>query len=72
MFSACYGVLRFVMESGAKGCELIVSGKLRAQRAKAMKFRDGFMLSAGDPTRTYVDTAVQHVLLRQGVLGIKV
>ncbi|KAJ1386723.1 hypothetical protein SESBI_40579 [Sesbania bispinosa] len=25
---ACYGVLRFVMESGAKGCEVIVSGKL--------------------------------------------
>jgi len=30
---ACYGVLRFVMESGAKGCEVIVSGKLRAARA---------------------------------------
>jgi hypothetical protein len=27
------------MESGAKGCEVIVSGKLRAQRAKAMKFK---------------------------------
>jgi ribosomal protein S3 len=37
--SACYGVLRFIMESGAKGCEVIVSGKLRAQRAKAMKFK---------------------------------
>jgi ribosomal protein S3 len=36
---ACYGVLRFVMESGAKGCEVIVSGKLRAQRAKSMKFK---------------------------------
>ena len=69
---ACYGVLKFVMESGAKGCEVIVSGKLRAQRAKAMKFRDGYMISAGDPTRQYVDSAVRHVLLRQGVLGIKV
>merc|ERR1712167_381306 len=35
---ACYGVVRFVMESGAKGCEVIVSGKLRGQRAKCMKF----------------------------------
>lgn len=69
---ACYGVLKYVMESGAKGCEVIVSGKLRAQRAKAMKFRDGYMISAGDPTREYVDSAVRHVLLRQGVLGIKV
>ena len=30
------------------------------------------MLSAGDPVREYVDSAVRHVLLRQGVLGIKV
>ena len=30
------------------------------------------MIHAGDPTNDYVDTAVRHVLLRQGVLGIKV
>ena len=30
---------RFIMENGAKGVEVIISGKLRAQRAKAMKFR---------------------------------
>jgi ribosomal protein uS3 len=69
---ACYGVLRFVMEAGAKGCEVIVSGKLRAQRAKSMKFKDGYMVSSGDSARTYIDSAVRHVLLRQGVLGIKV
>lgn len=69
---ACYGVLRFIMESQAKGCEVIVSGKLRAQRAKAMKFRDGYMISSGGPTKDYIDSAVRHVLLRQGVLGIKV
>lgn len=48
---ACYGVLRFVMESGAKGCEVLVSGKLRAQRAKCMKFVDGFMIHAGTPVK---------------------
>ncbi|KAG7036415.1 40S ribosomal protein S3-3 [Cucurbita argyrosperma subsp. argyrosperma] len=83
---ACYGVLRFVMESGAKGCEVcvvptvfssttflvIVSGKLRAQRAKSMKFKDGYMISSGQPCKDYIDSAVRHVLLRQGVLGIKV
>ena len=72
MRSACYGVLRFVMESGAKGCEVIVSGKLRAQRAKSMKFKDGYMVSSGSPVNDYVDGAVRHVMLRQGVLGIKV
>jgi small subunit ribosomal protein S3e len=69
---ACYGVVRFVMDNGAKGCEVIVSGKLRAQRAKSMKFGDGFMISSGNPTRAYIDSAIRHVLLRQGVLGIKV
>ncbi|CAL5003880.1 unnamed protein product [Urochloa decumbens] len=62
---ACYGVLRFVMESGAKGCEVIVSGKLRAQRAKSMKFKDGYMISSGQPVNEYIDSAVRHVLLRQ-------
>ena len=63
--------LRFIMESGAKGCEVVVSGKLRGQRAKAMKFVDGLMIHSGDPCNDYVDTACRHVLLRQGVLGIK-
>ena len=65
-------MLRFIMESGAKGCEVIVSGKLRAQRAKAMKFKDGYMIAAGHPAEDYIDGCVRHVMLRQGVLGIKV
>jgi small subunit ribosomal protein S3e len=69
---ACYGVVRFVMESEAKGVEVIVSGKLRAQRAKAMKFNDGYMIKTGDVERHFVAKAVRHIKLRQGVLGIKV
>jgi small subunit ribosomal protein S3e len=69
---ACYGVLRFIMESQAKGCEVIVSGKLRGQRAKSMKFVDGLMIHSGEPVNEYLQKAVRHVQLRQGVLGIKV
>mmetsp|Transcript_15285 Transcript_15285/g.47467 ORF Transcript_15285/g.47467 Transcript_15285/m.47467 type:complete len:232 (+) Transcript_15285:82-777(+) len=69
---ACYGVVRFVMDSGAKGVEVVVSGKLRAQRAKAMKFTDGYMIKTGHSKRSYIDAAVRHVLMRQGVLGVKV
>lgn len=65
---ACYGVLRFIMESGAKGCEVVVSGKLRGQRAKSMKFVDGLMIHSGEPTNEYVNTATRHVLLRQGTI----
>merc|ERR1739848_597113 len=69
---AAYGVLRFIMEAGAKGCEVIISGKIRGQRAKAMKFNDGMMIHSGNPVKYYVDPAVRHVKLRQGMLGIKV
>merc|ERR1712118_271933 len=69
---ACYGVVRFIMESNALGCEVIVSGKVRGQRAKAMKFANGYMIAAGNPKREFIESAVRHVLLRQGCLGIKV
>ncbi len=59
---AAYGVLRFVMESGAKGCEVVISGKLRAARAKSMKLHDGFMIHSGQPVKDFVDEAVRHVL----------
>lgn len=69
---ACYGVMRLVMEDGAQGCEVIVSGKLRGQRAKSMKFKEGYMVKSGNAVVHYVDSAVRHVLLRQGVLGVRV
>merc|ERR1712012_1343062 len=50
----------------------IVTGKLRGQRAKAMKFGDGYMIKTGHAGQVYTDVAVRHVLMRQGVVGIKV
>jgi len=67
---ACYGVVRYIMENGAKGVQVIISGKLGGQRAKAMKFRDGYMIKSGDPVNYYIDKAVRHILLKQGCLGI--
>ena len=45
--------------------QVIVSGKLRAARAKSMKFKDGYMISSGSPVNDYIDSAVRHVMLRQ-------
>merc|ERR1712060_1042901 len=68
---ACYRALRFIMESKTCGCEIVATGKLRGQRAKAMKFKQGYMIATGDAKNHYIDSAVKHVKLRQGVLGIK-
>jgi ribosomal protein uS3 len=69
---ACYGVLRYIMDNEAKGVEVIVAGKMRGQRAKAMKFRDGYMIKSGNAARFYVDKAIRHIQLKQGMLGITV
>lgn len=69
---ACYGVLRFIMESGADGCEIVVAGKLRGQRAKAMKFTQGKMIHSGYPAEVYIRESVRHIKMKQGILGIKV
>ena len=37
-----------------------------------MKFTDGYMIKTGHSKRAYIDAAVRHVLMRQGVLGVKV
>ncbi|XP_076040863.1 small ribosomal subunit protein uS3-like isoform X2 [Oratosquilla oratoria] len=69
---ASYSIMRFIMQSGAQGCEVIVSGKLRGQRAKTLKVRDGMMVKAGQPVTDFVDSSTKQVTLRQGSLGLKV
>ena len=56
----------------AKGCEVIISGKLSQQRAKSMKFKKGYMISAGQAKKDYIDVGSRHVMLKQGVMGVKV
>jgi small subunit ribosomal protein S3e len=70
--TAATNVIRQMLQRGAKGCEVIVSGKVRQQRAKSMKFRDGYMIHSGQPRISYMDTAVRHIGLRQGIIGVKV
>eukprot|EP00307_Rebecca_sp_RCC1486_P007612 CAMPEP_0119414350 /NCGR_PEP_ID=MMETSP1335-20130426/6833_1 /TAXON_ID=259385 /ORGANISM="Chrysoculter rhomboideus, Strain RCC1486" /LENGTH=221 /DNA_ID=CAMNT_0007439225 /DNA_START=43 /DNA_END=708 /DNA_ORIENTATION=+ len=69
---AAYGVVRFIMESGAKGAEVVIAGKVRGARAKGMKFGDGYFIRTGHPHKLYVDNAIRHVSMRQGMIGIRV
>jgi small subunit ribosomal protein S3e len=70
---AANNILAAVMKRGqAKGCEIMISGKVRGQRAKAMKYKQGYLISTGEPKKEFVDEACRHVEMRQGMLGIKV
>lgn len=57
---------------GAIGCTIIISGKIRGQRAKAQKYVAGYQISTGQPKNDFIDCAIRNAELRAGVLGLKV
>lgn len=70
---AASSVIRTAVDKDkAKGCEVIISGKLSQQRAKSMKFKKGYMISSGQVKDDYLETAYRHIQLKQGVMGVKV
>jgi small subunit ribosomal protein S3e len=69
---AANSILKSIMRSNAKGCEIIISGKLKQQRAKSMKYKMGELISTGQPKNDYIDLAVRHVYFAQGMMGVKV
>jgi len=69
---AIFWALRRIMESGALGCEIVVRGKLRSNRTRFEKVGDGYMPKSGDPALTQVKSAVSHVKLKRGILGVSV
>jgi len=64
--------LNQVMEAGALGCEIVISGKLRTERARFEKFRAGYLIKCGEPSLRYMQKAVAHVQLKQGMFGVRV
>lgn len=64
--------LNQVMEAGALGCEIVISGKLRTERARFEKFRAGYLIKCGEPSLKYMQKAVAHVQLKQGMFGVRV
>lgn len=69
---AAFWALNRVMESGALGAEIIISGKLRTDRARFEKFNAGYLPKSGNPALKYVRKATMHVQLKPGMLGVKV
>mmetsp|Transcript_32858 Transcript_32858/g.29728 ORF Transcript_32858/g.29728 Transcript_32858/m.29728 type:complete len:237 (+) Transcript_32858:92-802(+) len=69
---AATSIMRSVERESARGCEVIISGKLRQQRAKTMKYKSGYMIATGQPKIDYIDEAVRHIEFKQGIMGVKV
>lgn len=69
---AGFWALNQVMEAGALGAEITISGKLRTERARFEKFKAGYMPRCGDPALKYLRKAEVHVQLKPGIFGVKV
>lgn len=54
------------------GIEVVVSGKLRQQRAKTIKYKGGYLISTGQPKLEFIQVAIRHVFFKLGIVGIKV
>ena len=67
-----YWALNRVMEAGALGAEIIISGKLRTDRSRYEKFKAGYLPKCGDAALKYMRKAEVHVQLKPGMLGVKV
>jgi small subunit ribosomal protein S3 len=61
-----------VMEAGALGCEIVISGKLRTERARFEKFRAGYFPRCGDPALKFTRKTEAHVQLKAGMFGVRV
>ena len=69
---AGFWALNQVKEAGALGAEIIISGKLRTDRARYEKFRDGYLPKSGEPALKYMRKAALDVQLKPGIFGVKV
>jgi len=64
--------LNQVMEAGALGAEIVISGKLRTERARYEKFKAGYLVKCGEPSIRYMQKAEVHVQLKPGIFGVRV
>ena len=69
---AGYYILRKVMDAGARGVEIIISGKVTSQRARTQIFRAGTMKKSGMPAQEAVDKGISQCIQKSGVLGVVV
>jgi len=69
---AGHNTLRAVMNAGALGCEVVISGKLTGARSRVEKFIDGYVKHSGHPVEEVVDEGFAVAVKKLGTLGCKV
>ena len=61
-----------IMESGAMGVQITISGKLRGDRSAFEKHTQGILPRAGDYAKNIVSEDIVHTKTPMGLIGIKI
>ena len=69
---AGHSTVRRIMDAGAKGCQVIIAGKLTGARHRTEKFTEGHVKYCGETAREVMDIGYAVAKLKAGVLGVKV
>ncbi len=67
-----YKVLQDIMNAGAVGAEIVLSGKIPSARARSWRFSAGYLKKCGDIAVSKVPHATIGVNLKAGTIGVKV
>ncbi|MFH1012968.1 MAG: 30S ribosomal protein S3 [Thermoplasmatota archaeon] len=69
---AGHSTVRRIMTAGARGCQIVISGKLTGARHRVEKFTEGHIKFCGETAKLLMDRGFAVAKLKAGVLGVKV
>jgi small subunit ribosomal protein S3 len=69
---AGHSTVRRIMQAGAKGCQIIIAGKLTGERHRTEKFTEGHVKYCGETAKQVMMVGMATAKLKPGVLGVKV
>jgi len=69
---AGHSTVRRIMESGARGCQVIIAGKLTGARHRTEKFKEGHIKYCGEAKLNFMHQGFATAKLKPGVMGVTV
>ena len=69
---AAYSMVKQIMNAGAVGVQIEITGKISGSRARNEKFKKGYIKHCGETARLYVKESTAQAVKKAGVLGIKI
>lgn len=67
-----HSTVRRIMDAGARGCQVIISGKLTGDRHRTEKFTMGYIKYCGEVASRVMDEGIATAKTKPGIIGVKV